>query len=95
MDDQEECLIADCSSVFLDTSKLDVDFLKVAQVTEKDVLALETPNLEALAAQLKGQVLVGLDLPSCPMFEAWRVFHSDKLDRTKSLILHTLAERLP
>ena len=94
LDGQEECLITDRSSVFLDTSKLDVDFLKVAQVTEKALLALGTPNLEELAAQLKGQVLDGLDLPSCPMFEAWRVFHSDKLDRTKSLILHTLAERL-
>lgn len=94
MDGQEECLLTDRSSVFLDTSKLLVDFLKVAQVTDKDVRSLDTPSLEALAAQFRGQVFDGLELPSCPMFEAWRIFHTDKLDRTRSLILHTLAARL-
>jgi hypothetical protein len=28
------------------------------------------------------------------VFEAWRTFHADALDRTRSLILQTLIERL-
>jgi pimeloyl-ACP methyl ester carboxylesterase len=51
-------------------------------------------GLETLAAGFRGRFLEGLELPRCPVFEAWRTFHADALDRTRSLILQTLVERL-
>lgn len=88
------CLMTDRSSVFLDTGKLDVDLLHVAHITAKDVRSLGTSGLETLAAGFRGRFLEGLELPRCPVFEAWRTFHADALDRTRSLILQTLVERL-
>jgi pimeloyl-ACP methyl ester carboxylesterase/DNA-binding SARP family transcriptional activator len=88
------CLRTDRSSVFLDTDKLDVDLRHVAHITAKDVLSLGTAGLERLVVQFRGRFLDGLELPRCPVFEAWRTFHADALDRTRSLILQALIERL-
>ncbi len=93
-DGDEPCLRTDRSSVFLDTNKLDVDLLHVAHITAKNVRSLTTSDLETLAALFRGRFLEGLELPRCPVFEAWRTFHADALDRTRSLILQTLVERL-
>jgi len=90
----EPCLTSDRSSVILDTSKLDVDLLRVAHLTAKDVRSLATSDIETLAGGFRGRFLEGLELPRCPVFEAWRIFHADALDRTRSLILQTLVERL-
>jgi DNA-binding SARP family transcriptional activator/pimeloyl-ACP methyl ester carboxylesterase len=90
----EPCLQSDRSSVFLDTEKLDVDLLRVARITAKDLRSLGTSDLETLAAGFRGRFLEGLELPRCPAFEAWRIFHADALDRIRSLILRTLMERL-
>jgi DNA-binding SARP family transcriptional activator/pimeloyl-ACP methyl ester carboxylesterase len=90
----EACLRTDRSSVFLDTEKLDVDLMQVAHVAAKDLPSLSTSVLEALAAEFRGRFLEGLELPRCPVFEAWRTFHADALERTRSLILQTLVERL-
>jgi pimeloyl-ACP methyl ester carboxylesterase len=68
--------------------------MHVAHVTAKDLCSLGTSNLEALAAEFRGRFLEGLELPRCPVFEAWRTFHADALDRTRLLILKTLVERL-
>jgi pimeloyl-ACP methyl ester carboxylesterase len=92
--DDEACFRTDRSSVFLDTDKLDVDLTQVARMTAKDLRALSTSVLEALAAGFRGRFLEDLELPRCPVFEAWRTFHADALDRTRSLILQTLVERL-
>lgn len=88
------CFRTDHSSVFLDSGKLDVDLLRVSKVAAKGVGTLSTACLEMLAAEFRGRFLEGLELPRCPMFEAWRTFHADELDRTKSLILQTLVARL-
>ena len=93
-DGDEACFRTDRSSVFLDTDKLDVDVRHIARITAKDVRSLGTSDLETLAAGFRGRFLEGLDLPRCPVFEAWRTFHADALDRTRSLILRTLIERL-
>jgi pimeloyl-ACP methyl ester carboxylesterase/DNA-binding SARP family transcriptional activator len=93
-DGDKSCLGTDRSGVLLDTDRLDVDLLHVAHITAKDVRALSTSGLETLAAEFRGQFLEGLELPRCPVFEAWRTFHADALDRTRSLILRALVERL-
>ncbi|WP_413989661.1 alpha/beta fold hydrolase [Labrys okinawensis] len=93
-DDEKSCLGTDRSSVSLDVEKLDVDLQHVAHITAKDVRALGTSDLETLAAEFRGRFLEGLELPRCPVFEAWRIFHADALDRTRSLILQVLVERL-
>jgi len=93
-DGDEPCLGTDGSSVFLDTNKLDVDLLHVAHITAKNVRSVTTPDLETWAALFRGRFLEGLELPRCPVFEAWRTFHADALDRARSLILHVLVERL-
>lgn len=90
----EPCLTSDRSSVILDTGKLDVDVQHVAHITAKDVHFFDTSELETLAAGFRGRFLDGLELPRCPVFEAWRIFHADALERTRSLILLTLVERL-
>src|SRR4030095_146078 len=90
----EPCLRTDRSSVFLDTDKLDVDWLQVAHITAKNMRSLSTSDLETRAALFRGRFLEGLELPRCPVFEAWRTFHADALDRTRSLILRTLVQRL-
>lgn len=94
-DDADECrLKTDRDTVLLDASGLDVDLLQVARMTAKDLRALDTPDLERLAAGFRGRFLEGLELPRCPVFEAWRTFHDDALDRIRSLILRVLVERL-
>src|SRR4029079_10104517 len=84
----------DRSKVFLDPGEIDLDVSGVARITAKDVGSLDTSNLETLAARFRGRFLEGLELPRCPVFEAWRIFHSDALDRTRSLILQALVHRL-
>ena len=93
-DGNKPCLGTDRSSVFLDADRLDVDLLHVAHITAKDVRALSTSDLETLGAEFRGRFLEGLELPRCPVFEAWRIFHAHALDRTRSLILQALVERL-
>ncbi|WP_189522417.1 hypothetical protein [Mesorhizobium sp. M5C.F.Ca.ET.164.01.1.1] len=90
----EGCLKADRESVLFDTAKLDVDLLQVAHMTANEVRFLDTSRLENLAAMFRGQFLENLELPRCPVFEAWRTFHGDALDRTRSMILQALVERL-
>ena len=80
--------------MLLDANKLDVDLLHVAHITAKNVRSLTTSDLETWAALFRGRFLEGLELPRCPVFEAWRTFHADALDRTRSLILQMLVERL-
>jgi DNA-binding SARP family transcriptional activator/pimeloyl-ACP methyl ester carboxylesterase len=92
--DDKSCLGTDRGSVSLDADKLDVDLQHVAHITAKDVRALGTADLETLAARFRGRFLEGLELPRCPVFEAWRTFQADALDRTRSLILQALVERL-
>jgi len=93
-DGNDACFETDRSSVFLDTARLDVDLAHVAHVTANHVRSLGTSSLEILAAEFRGRFLEGLELPRCPVFEAWRTFHADALDRTRSLILQTLVQRL-
>jgi DNA-binding SARP family transcriptional activator len=93
-DDDKSCLGTDQSGVSLDADKLDLDLQHVAHITAKDVHALTTSDLETLAAGFRGRFLEDLELPRCPVFEAWRTFHADALDRTRSLILQALVERL-
>jgi DNA-binding SARP family transcriptional activator len=87
-------LQTDRSTVFLDSGEINLDVQDVARITAIDLGSLDTPNLETLAARFRGRFLEGLELPRCPAFEAWRIFHSDALDRTRSLILRALVHRL-
>ena len=64
-----DCLQSDRDTVFLDTSGLDVDLPHVARIDAKDMAALATSDLEALAARFGGRFLAGLELPRCPVFE--------------------------
>lgn len=90
----EACLQTDRDTVFLDISQLDVDVPDVSRITARDLPTLSTPDLEALAARFRGRFLEGLELPRCPVFESWRTFHADALDRTRIMILRALVERL-
>lgn len=89
----ETCLQADRDTVFLDASGFDLDMMDVAPMTANDLAARATAELETLAARFRGRFLEGLELPRCPVFESWRVFHADALDRTRALILRALVER--
>ena len=93
-DRDKPALTADPGSVSIDASDVDVDVLHVAHITEKNVAALTTSELETLASKFRGRFLEGLDLPRCPAFEAWRMFHADALDRARSLLLQELVDRL-
>ena len=93
-DGEEDLLITNHSHVGLATDKLDVDLQHIAHVTADSVQSLDLAALETLAAKFRGQFLDGLELTHCPVFEAWRTFHADTLDRTRVLILRTLAARL-
>jgi len=90
----DTCLQTDRDTVFLDTSRLDLDLADVAGLTAKDLPGHSTSDLEALAARFRGRFLEGLELPRCPVFDSWRAFHADALDRTRVLILQALVERL-
>jgi DNA-binding SARP family transcriptional activator/pimeloyl-ACP methyl ester carboxylesterase len=90
----ESCLKTDASSVLLDTSELDVDVPHVAHITARNAFSFTTSDLERSAARFRGRFLEGLELPRCPIFEAWRTFHADALDQTRLVILRTLAARL-
>lgn len=90
----EGCLRTDRDSVLFDTTGLDVDLLGVAHMTASDVRSLDTQRLETAAALFRGRFLENLELPRCPVFEAWRTFHGDALDRTRLMILQALVERM-
>jgi pimeloyl-ACP methyl ester carboxylesterase/DNA-binding SARP family transcriptional activator len=90
----ESCLQTDRDTVLLDTSMLDLDVVHITQIATKSLPALPTADLEALEARFRGRFLEGLELPRCPVFESWRAFHADALDRTRFVILETLVERL-
>jgi DNA-binding SARP family transcriptional activator/pimeloyl-ACP methyl ester carboxylesterase len=92
--EDDACLQTDRDTVFLDAGRLEVDIMRVARITAKDLPAVSTPDLEDLAAQFRGRFLEGLELPRCPVFESWRAFHADALDRTRVLVLQALVERL-
>ncbi|SDA81163.1 alpha/beta fold hydrolase [Mesorhizobium qingshengii] len=94
IDDNSDCLRTDRDSVLFDTTGLDVDLLGVAHMTASDVRSLDTQRLETAAALFRGRFLEDLELPRCPVFEAWRTFHGDALDRTRLMILQALVERL-
>lgn len=93
-DADESHLRTDRDTVLLDAGGLDIDVLHVARLTAKDLRSLGTTDLEERAASFRGRFLEGLELPRCPVFEAWRTFHDDALDRIRSLILQELVERL-
>ena len=93
-DGGDDCLKADRDSVFLDTDRLDLDLPYVVNLTANDLWAQNIASLELLAASFRGRFIEDLALPRCPVFEAWRTFHADALDRTRSLILRTLVQRL-
>jgi DNA-binding SARP family transcriptional activator/pimeloyl-ACP methyl ester carboxylesterase len=92
--EDETCLQTDRDTVFLDSSGLDIDVLEVSRITAKDLPALSTTDLEALAQRFRGRFLEGLELPRCPVFESWRSFHADALDRTRMMVLQALVGRL-
>lgn len=93
-DGEAPLLTGDRESVSLDCARLDIDVQGVTQIAAKDLLTLTTPNLEVLAGNFRGSFLEDLELPRCPVYEAWRKFHADSLDRTRLLILQMLIERL-
>jgi DNA-binding SARP family transcriptional activator/pimeloyl-ACP methyl ester carboxylesterase len=92
--EDETCLKTDRDTVFLDSSGLDIDVLEVSRITANDLPALSTADLEALAQRFRGRFLEGLELPRCPVFESWRTFHADTLDRTRMMIHQALIGRL-
>jgi pimeloyl-ACP methyl ester carboxylesterase/DNA-binding SARP family transcriptional activator len=92
--DDQSCLRTDGGDVYLDTDKCDVDIAHVAHLTAHNLSLLGTSDLEALAAEFRGPFLEDLELPRCPEFEAWRTYHADALERTRSSILRLLIDRL-
>jgi DNA-binding SARP family transcriptional activator len=87
-------LRADSDSVSIDMGEINTDLLHVADITGKNTTGLTTSELETLVSKFRGRFLEGLDLSRCPAFEAWRIFHGDALDRTRSLLLQELVGRL-
>jgi len=93
-DRDQPTLTADPGSVSIDADNIDVDVFHVAHITEKHVAALTISELQTLASKFRGRFIEGLDLPRCPAFETWRMFHADALDRARSLLLQELVDRL-
>lgn len=93
-DDNLGCLMSDNDSVHLDTARLDVDIRRVDHLAAETVKRLETTELERLGSAFRGSFLDGLELPRCPVFDAWRIFHADALEHTRTMILRTLIDRL-
>lgn len=93
-DGDVSCLVSDRDSVQLATDGVKLDLLHVVHLTAKDLPTLTTPELERLVRTFRGRFLEGLDLPRCPVFEAWRSFQADTLDRIRLLLLKELIERL-
>ena len=91
--DERSRLQSDKDSIHLDTDGLDIDLLQVGHVTMEILPNFTTAELENIAAKFRGRFLEGLDLPRCPVFEAWRTFHADVLDRTRLIILEELVAR--
>ena len=84
-DDADACIRADRDSVFLDSGSFDLDLSHVIHIRIQDVRSLDTATLLKLAGEFRGRFLGGLDLSRRLVFEAWRTFHADALDRTRSL----------
>jgi len=93
-DDNLDGLNSDRDSVQLDAARFDMDLHRVEHLTAEKLRTLSTTQLEDLADHFRGRFLDGLDLPHCPVFEAWRIFQAGALDHTRALILRTLVARL-
>ena len=85
---------ADRDHVRLDTGAVEVDYLALRRVAVKGFEAMPTADLKGLAAQAGSSFLAGLDLPSCPDFQAWLIAHRDEAARTQARVLQVLIGRL-
>lgn len=90
----DERLTADNHAVLLDPQAVDLDFQTVEAHRPVELDTLDRRRLESLAAAFRGEFLEGLDLPRCPKFEAWRLYHRDRALRLRIAILRRLVDRL-
>ncbi|MEJ1936169.1 hypothetical protein WDZ92_38740, partial [Nostoc sp. NIES-2111] len=94
VDGGRQRLLADRNTVQLDLAGVTMDTDGLSGGAADDTSALPTSRLEELASRFRGPFLEDLQLPRCPEFEAWRVFHEDAFERLQLRILRELTSRL-
>src|SRR5690606_2052581 len=87
-------LEADRNTVHLNRGGILLDAAPLRGLGLRDIEALATDRLEALAGAFRGRFLDDLSLPRCPEFEAWRTAVGDELDVTRLRLLRLLVDRL-
>ncbi|KZE35476.1 alpha/beta fold hydrolase [Chelatococcus daeguensis] len=87
-------LEADRNTVYLNKDGLVLDAAPLRGLGIRDIEALGTESLEALAGAFRGRFLDDLSLPRCPEFEAWRIAVGDEFDVTRLRLLRFLIDRL-
>ncbi len=87
-------IVADRSSVALDTTGMDIDVLTLRSLAGADQEALTVDELESASALYRGNFLEGLELSSFHDFHAWCIAERENAVRDQTAILHHLVSHL-
>src|SRR5262249_8621137 len=92
-DDDVERLSADRERVAFDAHGAVIDIVETEDVCAKRLDALSRDELVELCAACSGTLLAGLDLPSQPAYEMWRIGQQEKARRLHLRVIDALIAR--
>jgi pimeloyl-ACP methyl ester carboxylesterase/DNA-binding SARP family transcriptional activator len=92
-DPDAERLVADRERAGFVALGASVDFREVQDACLAGLEALDTRQLEDLAAKIRGPLLAGLDLPGQPAFESWRMAQQETARQLHVRVLDELVDR--
>lgn len=85
---------ADRDSVRFEPGGAEIDLVELRRTVAQGLETLGAEQLLPLAQTLRGEFLVGLDLPNCPDFQAWLVAQRDEARGLQARILRALITHL-
>ena len=93
VDDEISRVEATRERVELNVDSISVDVLDLVAATRRQLDTLDTGALEELAASVRGEFLLGLDLPDLFEFQAWCVAMRDVAREAHCQVLRELVQR--
>jgi len=86
-------IVADRDSIAFEPAGAHVDLLALQEAAARGFETLDGAALEALAAEVRGEPLEGLELPDLHDYHAWFVHEREQARRLHARLLRALAER--
>jgi DNA-binding SARP family transcriptional activator len=86
-------VVAERDAVRFESADVEVDIVAIRRALAPDPGSVSTETLEWAAAAFRGEFAEGLNLSSCPEFQAWCVAEREDARRLHVHVLKTLVER--